>query len=216
MTRFHKTFDAQTSFNILQACKKAGFTMQHLIDAALFLHVAEGAESSGLEGVDISKAHITLNPTTLASAIILNPFLEILIPSIRIAQENFLVPPHKSPSHFITGLIMFPIRVMYSSIPPPTTSKRERLLSLMSQIKPQYEAYLADKNTPHILPAMLALAPEYPPRELPSTGTPDSSLMSNLGNLNSFVDCKRISEKDGIVLEIEKFAIGLRLPWLHM
>ena len=38
--------------------------MQHLIDAALMLHAVEGAESRGLGDIDISKAHLTLNPTT--------------------------------------------------------------------------------------------------------------------------------------------------------
>ncbi|KLO13121.1 hypothetical protein SCHPADRAFT_940690 [Schizopora paradoxa] len=197
MTRFQKSFDAQTSADILQACKKAGYTMQHLIDAALILHVIEGAESNGMKDIDVLKAHVTLNPTT-------------------IAQENFFVPPTKAPSHFISGLIMLPIRVMYSSVPPLTAPKKERLFSLMSQIKPQYDDYLANENTPHIMPAMLALAPEYPPRSLPSTGSAISSTMSNLGNLNRFVECLRTSEKNGANLEIEEFAIGLRLNWLHM
>ncbi|KLO13118.1 hypothetical protein SCHPADRAFT_928793 [Schizopora paradoxa] len=197
MIRFNKSFDVRTSSDILQACKKSGFTMQHLFDAALMLHVVESVEANGMKGVDASKAHITMNPTT-------------------IAQENFLVSPHKPPSHFIGGLIMLPIRVMYSSIPPPTAPKQERLFTLMSQIKPQYEDYLANKNTPHIFPAMLALAPEYPPREIPSSVNSNASTMSNLGNLNNFVECSRSSENENVVFEIREFAIGVRLTGLHL
>lgn len=111
---------------------------------------------------------------------------------------------------------MLPIRAKYSSIPSPSTPKRDRLLSLMSLIKPQYDSYLANKNTPHILSAMLALAPEYPPRELPPIGDEYSSTVSNLGNMNAFVGCSKGSEKDGTTLEIGEFAIGLRLNWFHV
>ncbi|KLO13116.1 hypothetical protein SCHPADRAFT_928791 [Schizopora paradoxa] len=190
--RFNKSFDKQTSSEILQACKKAGFTMQHLTDAALMLHVAEAVEANGMNGVDPSKAHITLNPTV-------------------IAQESFLVPPHNCSSHFVGGLIMLPIRVMYSSIPPPTTSRKERLLYLMSKIRSQYDDYLTNKNTPHIFPAMLALAPNFPPRELPPSINSNTSTMSNLGNLNKFVECSRGSERDKVTFEIEDFAVGVRV-----
>lgn len=81
----------------------------------------------------------------------------------------------------------------------------------MSQIKPQYDDYLANKNTPHIFPAMLALAPEFPPRRLPPSVNSFTSTMSNLGNLNNFVDASRRSEKDNVSFEIEEFAMGVRV-----
>ncbi|KLO13120.1 hypothetical protein SCHPADRAFT_904525 [Schizopora paradoxa] len=195
LIRFHKSFDKQTSSNILRACKWAGFTMQHLIDAALFLHVIEDNESKGTERIQNPNAHMTLSHST-------------------ISQENYLVPPHKPPSHFVCGLATLPIRVMYSSVPPPTTSKKDRLLFLMSKIKPQYDEYLANKNAPHIFSAAFAF--EGPPREPPADKDSDFSMVSNVGNLNSFVECSRSSENGSIAIEIERFDLGGRFLGLHL
>ncbi|KLO13119.1 hypothetical protein SCHPADRAFT_383803 [Schizopora paradoxa] len=197
LIRSHKSFDEQTSSNILQACEEAGFTMQHIIDAALFLLVIESNEAKGTKSIENPNVHITLSHNA-------------------IPQENYLVPPHKSPSHFISGLVTLPIRVMYSSVPPPTTSKKERLLSLMSEIKPQYDEYLANKNAPHIFSALFAL--EGPPRELPVNTESNFTTVSNIGNLNNFVECSRTSENGGpgVSIEIERFDLAGRLLGLHV
>lgn len=131
----------------------------------------------------------------------------------RISQDKYLVPPHTGPSHFVAGLALVPLRVYYKDV-HPSTSLKAQLLQAMEVIKKQYDYYTSNPNLAHLLPVQLAL---YPPRQ-PRAFDPYSSLMTNLGNVQSFVKSKWTDDNpDGEpAIKVLDMAFGHRLGWQRL
>lgn len=131
----------------------------------------------------------------------------------RISQDKYLVPPHTGPSHFVAGLALVPLRVYYKDI-DPLLSLKARLLQVMTIIKKQYDFYTSNPNLAHLLPVQLAISP---PRQA-RTFDQYSSLMTNLGNVESFVKSKWTGDKkEGQpTVTVLDMAFGHRLGWKRL
>ena len=123
------------------------------------------------------------------------------------------MPPHNGISHFVAGLSLIPLRVYYKDI-PSDASMKSKLLKAMEIVKKQYDHYISNPNLPHLLPVQLAL---YPPRQ-PRAFDPYSSLMTNLGSVESFVKSKweAGNTDNSPVIEVLDMAFGHRLGWQRL
>lgn len=131
----------------------------------------------------------------------------------RVSQDKYLVPPHNSPSHFIAGLSLIPLRLYYKDV-AFLTSPKSKLLKAMEIVQKQYDYYVTNPNLPHLLSVQLS---QSPPRQS-RTFDPHSSLMTNLGNIDSFIKSKWAAGRpEGPpIIEVLEMAMGNRLGWQRL
>lgn len=112
----------------------------------------------------------------------------------------------------MAGLCLIPIHIQYVS--SSHASPKTVLLSVMDQIKNQYEYYTSNPNLPHLQSAQLAFNPLLAPPRFDH-----SAVMSNLGRIESLVDIRSPTAQNASgspVIDILDFAVGHRLMWSRL
>jgi hypothetical protein len=199
--RAHRILDEELSSRLIQATKKAGFTITQLWDAVQIIATFEyNPERLG----DPQKQHITLFP-------------------VIVALRHMIQPPERRRTAVGLLDVGFHLTVPLSLLDQHTgtdiSTSRDKLLAVMQSIKSQYVSFLSNPHLPVLETAEVAL---YPLKELTPPVNPYWGEITNFGVIERILpvvwDGKGVVEGEKLgegkmierAVKVEELFLGLR------
>ncbi|KAH7887283.1 hypothetical protein F5I97DRAFT_1859214 [Phlebopus sp. FC_14] len=184
--RIKHTFPSSETKALVDATRRSGFSVTHLLEAAhcLALFACNPLESNVVPEVDFSAE------TTIFSL-----------------EREFTASVNPT-THLISSFSVMPVRIPMAG-PLKADSPQERLQMTMEALKAQYTHYLDNPCLSHVLAAQLSVPPTpSPPADQRRMFT---SVFTNLGVVEKRLPTRWQTETSATKMDIDELALGHRM-----